>query len=632
MIQFDALQSYTPGTWDRNLNLNIYRYIEHMSEEFFRKGDTIRDAVADKEEFLKYQQNMKEVFLSSIGEIPYDNSLPLNAVTVGVVEEDELTIEKVVFNSRPGVYVTANFYLPKKRKDKCPGVLFQPGHAQNGKFCEDYQKVARLIARGGSAVLLIDPTGQGERSNYTEPGFSEPLISRAVMDHQTFGAQMFLTQGSPTKYFVADAMRAIDYLQSRPEIDSDKIGATGSSGGGTQTCVISLIDDRIKAAAPGTFVSTRRDIFHQGGAQDSEQIWQGITNNGFDHQELVACFCPKPYLILAVKSDFFPVEGARRVYNTNKKFYGFFDAEDSLGIVYDDSQHRYTEVLAKAASEFFAKHLGGEIVEVSTEALKVLPEKDLCCTKTGNVHLEFADSLSAFEENKAIYEKSKANPKTPEEKRAFFQEKVYQNRKVCPLDVVHLDTEITCGLYAEKIFWHPQDYTIDFGLLIRSMDQKGKKLPVTICLWEDGTNDIGRHKEEIQSLINKGRAVLVADIACIGENFPINISGEKHPKSVYGLLEKLNKDMVYMGDSILALMAYDLVKTVEMLKTEYGFEDIDVFTYGSYSVLGEIAKILLGINYTAISPMKLSDIITNKYYIYYNLAHLIMPEAGLYLE
>ena len=78
--------------------------------------------------------------------------------------------------------------------------------------------------------------------------------------------------------------------------------------------------------------------------------------------------------------------------------------------------------------------------------------------------------------------------------------------------------------------------------------------------------------------------------------------------------------------------AYDLVKTVEMLKWGYGCEDIDVFTYGSYSILGEIAQILLGINYTAISPMKLSDIITNKYYIYYNLAHLIMPEAGLYLE
>ena len=198
--------------------------------------------------------------------------------------------------------------------------------------------------------------------------------------------------------------------------------------------------------------------------------------------------------------------------------------------------------------------------------------------------------------------------------------------------MVHLDSELTCGLYAEKILWHPQDYMADFGLLIRRIEDKDKKVPVTICLWEDGTNDIARHKEEIQSIINKGRAVLVADIACTGVNFPIHITEGHHPKAVYGLVEKLNKDMVFMGDSILALMAYDLVKTVEMLKSEYGFEDIDVFTYGSYSVLGEIAQILLGINYTAISPMKLSDIITKKYYIYYNLAHLIMPEAGLYLE
>lgn len=632
MPEFEALQSYTPGTWYRNLNMSLYKYIEHMSEEFFKKGDSIRDAVTSKEEFLKYQHTMKEVFKKSIGNIPYDSSLPLNSVTTGVIEEDDLIIEKVVFESRPGVYVTGNFYLPKNRKKKCPGVLFQPGHAQNGKFCNDYQKVARLIAGGGSAVLLIDPTGQGERSNYTEPGIDEPIVSRSVMDHQTFGAQMFLVQGNSAKYFVADAMRAIDYLQARPEIDPDKIGATGSSGGGTQTGVISLIDDRVKAAAPGTFVSTRRDIFIYGGAQDSEQIWQETTNNGFDHHELVACFCPKPYLILAVKSDFFPVEGARRVYNTNKRFYGFFDAEDSLGIVYDDSQHRYTEVLGKAASEFFAKHLGGEIVEVSREGLKALPEKDLRCTKSGNVHLEFDDSLSPFEENKAIYVESKKTKKTLEDKKAFFEERIYKNRKQCPIDVVHLDTELSCGFYAEKILWHPQDYMADFGLLIRRFEDKDKNVPVTICLWEDGTNDIGRHKEEIQSVINRGRACLVADIACVGENSPINVTEEQHPKAVYGLVEKLNKDMVFMGDSILALMAYDLVKTVEMLKTEYGFEDIDVFTYGSYSILGEIAQILLGINYTAISPMKLSDIITNKYYIYYNLAHLIMPEAGLYLE
>jgi len=632
MPEFEALQSYTPVTWYRNLNMNLYKYIEHMSEDFFKKGDSIRSAVTTKEEFLKYQQTMKEVFKKSIGNIPYDSSLPLNSVTTGVIEEDELTVEKVIFQSRPGVYVTANFYLPKNLKGKCPGVLFQPGHAQNGKFCGDYQKVARLIARGGSAVLLIDPTGQGERSNYTEPGYAEPIVPRAVMDHQTFGAQMFLVQGNSVKYFVADAMRAIDYLQSRPEIDPDKIGATGSSGGGTQTCVISLIDDRIKAAAPGTFVSTRRDIFIYGGAQDSEQIWDSVTSEGFDHHELVSCFCPKPLLILAVKSDFFPVEGARRVYNTNKKFYGLFDSGDSLSIVYDDSQHRYTEVLAKAASEFFAKHLGGKEVEVMREGVKALPEKDLWCTKTGNVHLEFENSLSPFQENKRIYEELKKTPKTMEEKRAFFEEKVYKHRKPCPLDVVHLDSELTCGFCAEKILWHPQDYMADFGLLIKKVSDRDKKLPVTICLWEDGTDDIGRHKEEIQSIINKGRAVLVADIACIGKNFPINITEGQHPKAVYGLLEKLNKDMVFMGDSILALMAYDLVKTVEMLKCEYGCEDIDVFTYGSCSVLGEIAKILLGINYTAISPMKLSDIITNKYYIYYNLAHLIMPEAGVYLE
>ena len=632
MSEFEVVQSFSPGTWFRNMNSSLLRYVEHMSEDAFRYGESLRNSVDTKEEFLTYQKNMQEVFKNSVGDIPYDNTLPLNSVTTGVIEEDDLVIEKVIFESRKNVYVTANLYIPKNREEKCPGVLFQPGHALDGKSYPAYQKVARIIARGGCVVLAMDPTGQGERGNYVEPGIDTPVVSKAVMDHQTFGTQMFLTQGNTVKYFVADAMRAIDYLQSRPEVDADKIGATGSSGGGTQTCTLACIDPRVKAAAPGTFVSTRRDIFLQGGAQDSEQIWPQTTNNGFDHHELVSCFCPKPYLILAVKSDFFPVEGARRVYNTNQKFYSMFGLEDNLSIIYDDSQHSYTTTLAKAAGEFFAKHLGGKTVDISVDNVKTLTEQELWCTKTGNVHHDFADSLSPFMENKAIYSKITSTPKTLEEKKAFFEEKIYKNRRPCPLDVVHLDPEFICGMYIEKILWHPQDYMADFGLLIRRIEDRDAKVPVTICLWEDGTKDIGRHKEEISQIVNSGRAALVADIACIGENFPLNIIEGRHPKAIYTLVEKLNKDLVFMGDSITALMAYDLVKTVEMLKEEYGFEDIDIFTYGSYSIFGEIANILMGIDYTAVSPLKLSDIINNKYYIYYNLAHLIMPEAGLYLE
>lgn len=632
MPEFENLQSFTPVTWFRHLNISLYNYVERMSEDCFRLGEKIRNNIADRKEFEEYTDTMRKVFKESLGEIPYDASLPLNAKITGKIEEDGLTIEKIVFESRKGVYVTANLYLPKNRKEKCPGILFQPGHAQDGKFSSQYQRVARIIARGGNAVLLMDPTGQGERGNYFEPEVDSYMVPRAVSDHQTFGLQMFLTQGNTVKYFVADAMRAIDYLQSRDEIDSERIGATGSSGGGTQTCVLSMMDDRIKACAPGTFVSTRRDIFCQGGAQDSEQIWPATTDKGFDHYEIASCFCPKPFMILAVRSDFFPVEGARRVYETNKKFYALYGKEENLCIAYDNSQHAFTDNLAKAAGEFFAKHLGGEEIEISLENITSLPEKELWCTKSGNVHTEFADSLSPFAENKKFYEKIKAVPKTYEEKKKFFEDRIYKNRKPCPLDVVHLDSELTCGMYAEKILWHTQDYMADFGLLFRDVKDKDKNIPVTICLWEDGTGDIGRHKEEIQSIINSGRAALVADIACLGRNFPINITEGQAPKAVYTLVEKLNKDMVFMGDSILALMAYDVVKTVEMLKEEYNCSDVDIYTYGSYSVLGEIAKILLGVDYKAVSPMKLSDLITNKYYIYYNLAHLIMPEAGLYLE
>ena len=167
----------------------------------------------------------------------------------------------------------------------------QMGHSERGKLHTSYQKIARLHAKNGLAVLSIDPVGQGERLSYVDEKTDEVKIPGAVPEHQHFGHQCFLTGNYPIRYFICDAMRAIDYIETREELDSEKIGATGTSGGGTMTSLIMAYDKRIKAATPSCFLTTRREYYPSGGVQDAEQIWVGGTKENFDHYDFF--WCPK---------------------------------------------------------------------------------------------------------------------------------------------------------------------------------------------------------------------------------------------------------------------------------------------------------------------------------------------------
>ena len=161
------IQNYAPDRGYYSTGDKLMRYTEKRLSECFQNAKKRRNELLDKEALKKYQKEMREKFIENLGGIPYDKNLPLNAQTTGVVEEENLVIEKVIFESRPKVYVTANLYLPKIRKEKCGAVLFQIGHAADGKAYDRYQKVARIIASAGLIVFVVDPVGQGYWKNHS---------------------------------------------------------------------------------------------------------------------------------------------------------------------------------------------------------------------------------------------------------------------------------------------------------------------------------------------------------------------------------------------------------------------------------------------------------------------------------
>ena len=572
MSFYEKLEKFSPQSF-YNPTSKLAHHVYERSVEAFRRADRRRARVKTQDDFYAYREANIKSILKSLGDIPYDKSLPLSAKITGSFTYLDMTIERVVFESRPGVFVTGNFYLPNNREGRIPAVLFQAGHSPLGRACEPYSRVCTTIASNGIAVFSIDPIGQGERYSFDE--------ASPVKEHQYFGNRLWLNGESLTKYFVADAMRALDYLETRPEIDPSRIGSTGSSGGGTMTALLSAIDDRIKAAAPGTFITDRETYLYADSAQDAEQIWYGATSSLFDHVELVSCMCPKPYMILVVDSDFFCIEGSERTYETVKRFYDIFGAGDRLEMTVDASTHAYTAPLAAAAAKFFVKALLGEERETSPVEP---PELSLLKVLESDNVFSLPGAITAEQENLAGYEKAK--PLSRSEAKRRLEKAVFAGRTMSEPRVRHFYQMSSDEYDADMILWFSQAHMPCYGVLIKNKDEKDGNHPITVCLWKDGTDAISSHAEDIDRILASGRAVLIPDLVGIGKCAPDKISAAKG-SFAYDARIKHNADLMFLGDSIGAMVAFDLLATVNMLKKAYGAE-VSVYADGTFSIYADV--------------------------------------------
>lgn len=271
------------------------------------------------------QERVRAKILELLGGLP-DYNGPLKARVTGQVQRPRYTIENVVFESLPEFYVSANLYVPKE-PGKHPGVLIPMGHWEEGKLAAQF--TAANLAMKGFVTLAYDPVGQGERQQAYDRRIQTSLIGGATDQHFESGAQSILAGENFARYRIWDGKRALDYLISRPEVASDKIGVTGCSGGGTLTTYLAALDPRVKVAAPSCYINTWRYLF-AGPTGDSEQSFPFFLSSGLDVADYIELFAPKPWLIDSTVGDFFPVDGARHAYQEALDWYRIFGAEDKI--------------------------------------------------------------------------------------------------------------------------------------------------------------------------------------------------------------------------------------------------------------------------------------------------------------
>lgn len=318
--------------------------------------------------------------LELIGGLP-DYSGPLNARVTGTVKQPGFFIEKIIFESLPHVFVTANLYRPSQ-PGKYPGVLLPLGHWEYGKPA--VQQIAGNLALKGFVVLTYDPIGQGERQQLYDRRLGGSLASFGTEQHLLAGGLSVLIGQSFARYRIWDAKRALDYLVSRPEVLADRIGCTGCSGGGTITTYISALDPRIKVAAPACYINSFRVLF-SGPVGDSEQSLPNFISSGLDLADYVELFAPKPWLISSTRDDFFPLAGANMAFDEAQRWYSVYGAKDKVKWIVGPGGHGTPLVVRQGIYEWMIRWLKDGNGAAAEQDVPLLQEQELWATPTGQV-------------------------------------------------------------------------------------------------------------------------------------------------------------------------------------------------------------------------------------------------------
>ncbi len=340
-------------------------------------------AIHDKAGADRRKEYVRQKLFEILGGLPTESG-PLNPRVTGQLAADGYTIEKILFESLPGFYVSGNLYRPNQ-PGRYPGVLVPIGHTQEGK--PEGQLLAANLARKGFVALAYDPIGQGEREQSYLPELGRPLSGGGGNEHLELGARSLLLGQSVARYFIHDGRRALDYLSSRPDVDPDRLGVTGCSGGGCITTYIAALDPRIKAAAPACYINTFHKLF-PGPTADSEMSLPAFLASGLDIADLVELPAPLPWLLLATTGDFFTPAGARPVYEEVRRWYRLYGAEERVQFFVGQGPHGTPKESREAIYAWMIRWLKDGRGDSTDQPVKLFSNLELRVTRTGNVENE----------------------------------------------------------------------------------------------------------------------------------------------------------------------------------------------------------------------------------------------------
>ena len=490
---------------------------------------------------------------------------PLNPVIVRVLEREGYRIESLMFESRPNFWVTASLYVPASR-GPFAGIISPCGHYATARLYPSYQFMYQGLVREGFVVLAYDPVGQGERRYYWNPARNQNEIGGPVTWEHSLPGQLLLLIGQDlTHYRIWDGMRAIDYLLTRPEVDPERIGCCGHSGGGTLTTFISAMDERVTCAAAHEGGMHRRwpvDIRPESflGTGDTEQHFFPAAIYGVDACDLNAAIAPRP--LLSTIEHFNP--GYDTVAAEVRARYELMAARGKFHTVEADDPHDMTMRLRLANTNWFCRWFQNRKGPENEPDFRLETEAEINCLPNGSIrYSQRGDTIYSILQR----EQSQLPPRhsmPPAEMAQSIRKLLRFHRSDHPLGVRALSTTARRGYRIEKI-----EFLSEPGIYIPTWifvpDRRGDDRSAILYVSEQGKEAEGLEFGVLEGLALQGNLVISVDVRGIGETRPWH--GESGSQGAYGHVGNTETTMQYMAweinESLTGMRVQDVMRSID---------------------------------------------------------------------
>ena len=557
-------RKFLPSASDMLTFTTISQKLHEMDVE----ADVAWTKLAGRAEYDAYRKAMHAKMMSALGEWPART--PLNARTVSIVKRDGYHIEKVIFESMPGLFVTANLFVPDG-EGKRPAIVMSCGHADEGKDCDIYLRACVIAVKQGFVALMYDPYEQGERREFAGVG--------STIHHNVIGIKAALLGWSMPMLRVWDGMRAIDYAESRPEVDRARIGFMGQSGGGTMTALMTAVDWRLKATAPSCYLTSLRHLCESMGPQDAEQNIFGQLAFGLNHTGYVLLPDTKVAVTCRFR-DMFSIYGTLDLFRTVQTLAAKVGTSGHYALNSAPGPHGWTESTETSSVDWMRAWLKGETQLLPLDCTKYRPldigftvkevdrglapeERGVTATRrtmdvpgARDIHVILRDRLATALKNRPAY--SAAARKAVAVKLAGVKRPAEMRAVVKELNPIFVD-----GAKLTRVaFVYPDGLELP-ACWLTPTNPVAARPPVLMV----GSKGRAAWAAEVRTRLDAGASVLVADVTGYGEIGKANAifyRADDCPE------EGVSAMLYLMGESMTGRRATDMLVLADWIRGKTG--------------------------------------------------------------